>query len=588
MLIRMKKLLSKYWPWILTLVLGIAVWLFWAVGYPHALAFREQFQLFLFDGDYFWGRMAQPGGLARWIAEFLTQFFNNPYYGATVMALLFMLIQRQTWQVLKGQESERAVMCYPLSFIPAILLWYGMGDEMLLLAYAVALLMVLVACRLIAKTFFPSLLREGLGVALIPLLFWLAGPMALLAAAYMAIVMPLKNSKRQWASFGFGMLAVVMVMLGIVICGRLLPYPVQQQWVGMGYYRLPVTLTLVMVVIPVTVIVLALLGQKLKVKSDRLLPTSLLSIASLLLAIFLVPSGFDAKKYEIIDYDYLVRTAQWQKVIQKAEHQHPDLPMSVAATNLALAMENQLGERAFQFYQRGTQGLVPPFERNYATTMMTGEIYFRLGLVNTAQRYAFEAMEAIPNYDKSVRVVKRLAETNLINGQYEVARKYLHLLEKTLFYRQWAKETLTMLGDETKINSHPLYGYQRLIRLPEDQLFSERELDKFFGKLFLHNQQNTMAMQYLLMWPLLNRDIPTFMDYVGVVQNRVQYNPLCIQEGICFAYGQKRTLPPEQQVSNAMTHTFVQFVQAYNGGQQDPVKMQAFKGTAWYYLVNEE
>ena len=72
MLTPMKKLLSKYWPWILTLVLGIAVWLFWAVGYPHALAFREQFQLFLFDGDYFWGRMAQPGGLARWIAEFLT------------------------------------------------------------------------------------------------------------------------------------------------------------------------------------------------------------------------------------------------------------------------------------------------------------------------------------------------------------------------------------------------------------------------------------------------------------------------------------------------------------------------------------
>jgi hypothetical protein len=578
----MKKLLSKYWPWMLTLMLGIAVWLFWAVGYPHALAFREQFQLFLLGGDYFCERMALPGGLARWIAEFLTQFFNNPFYGATVMALLFMLIQRQTWLVFKGKESERAITFYPLSFIPAILLWYGMGDEMLLLAYPVALLMVLTACWLGAKTIFSSLAREGLGVGLLPLLYWLAGPLAFLVVAYMVIVLPLKNSKRRWVFFGLGVLAVALMVLCITICGRLLPYPVQQQWVGIGYYRLPLTLTLVMAAIPVVVIVLALLSQKLKVKSYWLLAVSLL------LAIFLVPSGFDAKKYEIIDYDYLVRTAQWQKIIQKAERQHPDLPMSVAATNLALAMENQLGERAFQFFQRGTQGLVPPFERNYATTMMTGEIYFRLGLVNTAQRYAFEAMEAIPNYDKSVRVVKRLAETNLINGQYEVARKYLHLLEKTLFYRRWAQEMLAMLGDETKINSHPLYGYQRLIRLPEDQLFSEKELDKFFGKLFLHNQQNEVAMQYLLMWPLLNRDIPTFMDYVGVVQNRVQYNPLCIQEGICFAYGQKRTLPPEQLVSNAMTHTFAQFAQAYNGGQQDPVKMQAFKGTVWYYLVNEE
>ncbi|MBO7591611.1 MAG: hypothetical protein J6T05_08460 [Prevotella sp.] len=576
----MKKLLSKYWPWMLTLMLGITVWLFWAVGYPHALAFREQFQLFLLDGDYFCERMALPGGLARWIAEFLTQFFNNPFYGATMMALLFMLIQRQTWLVYKGKESERAITFYPLTFIPAILLWYGMGDEMLLLAYPVALLMVLTACWFIKEV---NLVVDALvAVVGIPLLYWLAGPLAFLAVAYMVIILPQKNSKRRWGFFGLGVLAVVLIVLCIAICGRLLPYPVQQQWVGIGYYRLPLTLTLVMAAIPVAVIVLALLSQKLKVKSYWLLAVSLL------LAIFLVPSGFDAKKYEIIDYDYLVRTAQWKKIIQKAERQHPDLPMSVAATNLALAMENQLGERAFQFFQRGTQGLVPPFERNYATTMMTGEIYFRLGLVNTAQRYAFEAMEAIPNYDKSVRVVKRLAETNLINGQYEVARKYLHLLEKTLFYRRWAQEMLAMLGDEAKINSHPLYGYQRLIRLPEDQLFSEKELDKFFGKLFLHNQQNEVAMQYLLMWPLLNRDIPTFMDYVGVVQNRAQYNPLCIQEGICFAYGQKRTLPPEQLVSNAMTHTFAQFAQAYNGGQQDPVKMQAFKGTVWYYLVNEE
>lgn len=37
----------------------------------------------------------------------------------------------------------------------------------------------------------------------------------------------------------------------------------------------------------------------------------------------------------------------------------------------------------------------------------------------------FEAMEAIPDYKKSGRAYMRLAETNLINGQYAVAAKYL-------------------------------------------------------------------------------------------------------------------------------------------------------------------
>ena len=580
----MKKFLSKSWPWDLTLAFGVAVWLFWAVAYPHALAFREQFQLFLFDGDYFSGRMAQPGGLARWIGEFLTQFFNNKYFGATVIALLLMLIQRQTWFVFREQESNKSLVLYPLSFIPAILLWYAMGDEMLLLAYAVALLLVLIVCWAIEK----ANLVVAVVVAVIgmPLLYWLIGPLALLAAAFMAFVLPLKN-KNRLAFFGTGVLAVVMVVLSIVISSHLLPYPVQQLWIGLGYYRLPLTLPLMMLVIPVVVLVLAVICATVcNRKSAHGVITGMLMLGVAALCVFLVPNGFDAKKYEIIDYDYLVRTGQWKKVIQKAEQQQPDLPMSVAATNLALAMDNQLGERAFQFYQRGTQGLIPPFERNYATTMLTGEIFFRLGLVNTAQRYAFEAMEANPNYEKSARAIKRLAETNLINGQYEVARKYLHLLEKTLFYRKWAQEILAMMNDEAQINAHPLYGYLRKVRLTDEVLFSEREMDKFCGKLFLHNQQNNVAMQYLLMWPLLQRDIAVFMNYVGVVQEHVQYNPVHVQEGICYAFGQQQTRPPRNLVSDAMTNKFVDFANAYNGGNQDPVRMQAFKNTVWYYLVN--
>ena len=71
-------------------------------------------------------------------------------------------------------------------------------------------------------------------------------------------------------------------------------------------------------------------------------------------------------------------------------------------------------------------------------------------MINTAQRFTFEAMESIPNFNKSSRCFKRLAETNLINGQYEVAAKYLRALRKTLFYKDWAEEAMTYLYDEEK------------------------------------------------------------------------------------------------------------------------------------------
>lgn len=62
------------------------------------------------------------------------------------------------------------------------------------------------------------------------------------------------------------------------------------------------------------------------------------------------------------------------------------------------------------------------FVNDFTIPLVAGEPYYYLGLVNVAQQFVFEAMEAVPDYRKSVRCFKRLAETNLINGRYEVAR----------------------------------------------------------------------------------------------------------------------------------------------------------------------
>jgi hypothetical protein len=368
-------------------------------------------------------------------------------------------------------------------------------------------------------------------VLAMPLLYWLIGTMALLVALYMAVVLPLSKEHR-FFNLGAGLLALALVVATMVACSHCLPYPPERMFYGLSYYRVPMVLPVLFLVIPLVVVLLSALSRLPFCQSASLRVQALALAVVVVLGIVLVPRGFDAKRCELMDYDYLVRTGQWQAIIAKAERQMPDLPMSVSATNLALAMENQLGERAFQFYQRGTQGLLPSFERNFATTQLLGEIYFRMGMVNTAQRFAFEAMESLPNYAKSGRVVKRLAETNLVNGEYAVARKYLQMLEKTVFYRPWAQRTTALLGNEEAINRHPLYGTLRQFRLGDDFLFSEQEIDKICGQLFMHNHQNAMAMQYLVMSPLLDGDAERFLAYIGYVQSEVNYNPRYVREAI--------------------------------------------------------
>ena len=565
MLIRMKRFLSKHADWLLTLFFGLVVFLFWACRYPFALTFQEQLQLFLFDGDYFCERMAEPGGLARYVGEFLVQFYNATVIGALILAILFMMVQRLTWRLMRCEDY------YFLSLIPALVLWFAMGDENVMLAYVVALIMAM-GCILGLRPLERLNLIGRVIIALValPLLYWLIGPLALLVAVCMVPT---------WLAG----LAVIYVVALVLVSGWLLPYPLVRLAVGIGYYRFPVTIPYLLILIPVLIAMMYYGCPHLPKPKQGVKYALILAIIALLF----VPQhyGFDAKKYELMEYDYLVRIKDWNGIIAKAEQQTPDKPMSVSATNLALAMTNQLGERAFEFYQHGSQGLLPPFERNYATTQLTGEIYFHLGLVNTAQRLAFEAMEAISNYNKSGRALKRLVETNVINGQYKVAEKYIKILEKTIFYRRWAERMRAMLGDEKAINAHPLYGTLRQYRLQEDFLFSDTELDKICGQLFMHNHQNQMAAQYLLLLPLLDRDVPRFMQYAQYVQSQVRYNPRSCQEAIAFGFMQQRQQPPQGLVSPLILQQLNDFSRIYSVGGKSAPGLEQFRNSVWYYLM---
>ena len=566
----MKKSLSdfiqKHASLLLTLAFGISVFLFWWRRYPFALTYQEQFQLFMFDGDYFCSRIAEPGGLARYVAEFLVQFYNSVVIGAAIIAVLYMLLQRLTWRLMHTDSH------YALSFIPSIMLWYAMGDESVLLTYVVALLMAMTAALAWIK--WTAKLAQWVKwlvlLLVIPVLYWFVGPLVLLTALLML----------PWTIAVQGVIYSLALML---FSAHYLPYPMMRVVLGIGYYRFPVTLPYLLMAIPVVICVMTYLINRLpKVKQW-------VNIAEVMVVLVILGSfvdlGYDKKKYELIEYDYLVRVRDWNAIIAKAEKQTPDLPMSVSATNLALAMTNQLGDRAFEFYQRGPQGLFPKFERNFASTQLTGEIYFHLGMINTAQRLAFEAMEAIPNYNKSARAVRRLAETNIINGQYKIAEKYLRMLEKTIFYRPWAQRMISMLGNEKAINEYPLYGTLRQYKLQKDLLFSDGELDNICGQLFLHNQQNLMAAQYLLMIPLLNRDIEKFMAYVKVVQNRIQYNPRSCQEAIAFAFMRRGQQPPRGIVNQMILGDMDSFARIYSTNRNSP-ELSRFKNTVWNYLMD--
>ena len=470
----------KYLHCLCTLLFGVAVLLFFGLAYPHHLHYQEQYQLFLFDSTYVWDVVKHPGGIADLLGRFCTQYFLFAWVGAAIIAFLLSAVQLLTLRLL-GRG-----WLYGLSFVPSFLLWLFLLDENALMSGVWAVLLtLLVACVIVRLT--SGWMRRILILVAIPVLYILVGP----------------------------------------VC---FPIPLDSLWQGVHYYRYPTVFPWLLWAAAFSAIVLPLLIRL--VIKDKMSEKS--SVAKYSLSSFLFPlSSFlfvaiimgclvwkntNLKAEKVMQYDFMACHQQWNRILETVNAEKPNNQIGVTVQNLALAMRGMLLEHMFDYHQNSIHGLLPDVKEDATSPMPTAEAFYQLGMINVAQRTVFEAQEAILDFQKSGRCYKRLAQTNLINGQYEVARKYLMALQKTLFYRDWANETLPLLGNEKAIANHPEYGRLRQCAYNEDFYFSDHVTPEMLESLYYRNTDNRLAYQYLLAYCVLTGDKERYNRIISKAQ----------------------------------------------------------------------
>ena len=434
-----------------TLLFGVAVLLFFGLAYPHHLHYQEQYQLFLFDTTYVWEIVKQPGGVADLLGRFCTQFFLFAWVGALIIAVLLSVLQLLTLRL------ARWGWLYGLSFVPSFLLWLFLLDENALLGSVWAVVITLLAVW--GFTLFPKgWMRYVVFVVGLPILYWMVGP----------------------------------------------------DWNGSHYHRYPTTVPTLFYVAWLSAIILPLIVRLIHRFQRSPQTSNLLSLISFALVAvgmgFLVWNNANFKAEKVMQYDFMACHQQWNRILATATAEKPNNQIGVTVQNLALAMHGQLADHLVEYNQNGIAGLLPEVQRDAISPMPTAEAFYQLGMIAIAQRTVFEAQEAILDFQKSGRCYKRLAQTNLILGSYEVARKYLMALKKTLFYRQWADETLPLLGDEEAIAKHPEYGRLRQMLCHENFYFGDHVTADMLESLFFSNTDNRLALEYLRAYYMLTGD----------------------------------------------------------------------------------
>jgi hypothetical protein len=600
-----KNKMLKNFEYLFTGLFSAAIFIFFAFFYNNHLHFEEQTQLFLLTGDYFLSKIGFPGGFSGYMGGFLTQFYYLSLVGPLIIAILILVIQQLTRQILFKINQDRSF--FLLSFLPALNAAMIMCDEFYPLSAITGFILALLSGLLYINVKNDKH-RFISGLILIPVTYWLAGGsylMLLLIAMVFESIAFLRSGKkiRSEKSKGskiapssnlkvwyFIVYLVIAAGIPLLVKQYLILQPVMLTYMSEFYYNLRITIPPAIPVIfllpPVLMIIVSLFPA-----TEKRWQVSFFAQFGLLLAAtwfgFRLWANFGAE--EIMAYDYLVRNERWNDVIKFSEKNPPHNNLSLAMLNLSLAKTGQLGNKMFNYDQRSTGGLFLPFEREYVAPLMGNEIFYNLRLINASQEYAFESMETIPSLNKSARLIKRLAETNLINGNYEVSEKYLKLLEKTMFYRRWAKETMKYLFNDDLINRDPDWGVKRKLMVKDDFFFKVQNMESTLNMMLKENPQNKIAFEYLMAFYMINKDLRNFLNCIPMME-KMNYKevPVSYQEAIMYIIGLNSKDPMADTpayISENTKNRMKVYAGIYTNYPDAKERLtKKFSGTYWYYL----
>ena len=579
------------------------IFIFFAFFYKYHLQFEEQQQFFLLTIDYFLSKISLPGGLAGYAGEFLIQFYYLTLAGPLIITLLILGIQQSTRHILSSVNTNGTF--FPLSFIPSIAAVMLLCNEFYPLSAIVGFLIALLLSGLYIKIE-DNRIRFISGVLIIPLAYWLTGgsfltslSVILVFEIFIIINCRKKPGEPEILKINPGgnlkiwhLAAYLALAAGVPLLVQTFVHyqPLMPTYISSFYYDIynyvPRMIFVFFSIPALLMIILVFLPEKGKIHQTAIFFQMGVIIVLVFLVFRFLP---DYRTERIMAYDYLVRNEQWMDAITFAEKKPPADDLSLAMLNLSLARADKMGDRLFNYEQNGINGLFLPDSKEFISFMIASEIYFHLGLVNASQEYAFESMSITPNMNETVRSVRRLAETNLINGQYEVSQKYLKLLKKTIFYRKWARDAEKYLYNEDLINNHPVWGEKRKLMIKKDFFFNAQNMESVLKMLLIENPRNKLAFEYLMAFYLIKKDLRNFIDNLYLMSN-LSYlaTPVSYQEAIMYVIVLTRKDPVSSlnfNISEDTKSRMKAYADIYTTikNPQESLKKK-FSATYWYYV----
>ncbi len=579
--------------------------LYYQIFYKSSLYYHFHQPIFLFDKTYFREFLGYPGGISEWAAQFFFQFLYIDIVGAILIALITIALFIAIHRVIV--KSGSASLGLVLAMLPVSFLLIQQNSYHYPLIISVKFLL--------AVSLFLFYMKISSRFRLIPILlsifiYYLLGGWIYLFWTVLCIIFELMFTQDTERYVFAGMLATFYLLVPLIAARFFFSMTLNEayRYLTPAIFFFPpfqftfsTSLYLMFAALPVLLIVLFIYrkfaGEKLSRlfkrldKLPRWLNPVLQFVIVLLIGGWVLTISFDKVEQSKIRVDQLAEQEKWIDLLKVAVDIQKYDWMVNFQVNRALYHTGQLLDNLFAYWQiAGTDGLFVNRIIASQICVQASDLYFDLGHINASQELAYEAQT---KFKYNPRILKRLAMTNLINGQYPASRMFLDLLEKSLVHRKWAQHYQKYLWNEALITDDDLIALKRLLQ-PKTDFFIMKDKPYYDLDMLLEsNPYNHMALEYLLAYYMLDDKLKPFLERIKDLE-RFGYTkiPRHVEEVLLLT----NILSPESinindyAINQTTIENFIRFNTILLENSANPKKAQSqlikenLNNTYWYYL----
>ena len=588
------------WSFVLPLLalLTIAICL---LAYESMFLFRvQELNLFLYTPLFFKQQMVVSGGFLTWIGTYFTQFFYHPWLGVTLLCAWWALLMWLTKKAFNIPTRWIVVVLIPVALLllTNIDLGYWIFYLKLRGHFFVATIGSTIAIALVwLYRSLPKRFRLAFIILSTALFYPLIGFYALMAALLMGIMAwrleDYKVSRR--------LLESVVAALAILAIPLFYYRFVYYQTNIVNIYRTAIPLYRIdehhyQYYIPfvLLVIVFALMAVFYKKKREQDVKKPFLWLLAQVALLAGISCGVwhfwykDGNFHKELNMVHCIENLDWEGVLTIARDCDDPTRSLWMMKNLALFRLSRQGDEMYH-YKNSDKECNAPFK---VRMTQTGAkiLYLHYGQLNFCYRWCLE--DGV-EYGWRVDYYRYMLKCALLNGEYEVAQKYIDILKKTKYYADWAQHYEAYIKDPSLIKKDKEFGPILHMLSPNDRLTSDNTLIELYLLNYFSNDDSDdpIYQEQTLLAALQVKDIqmfwPRFFHYANL--HKGERMPIHYQEA-AYLYGKLESevdtshMPFDKEVVSTYDD-FMAAAQQYSNMTEEQMKPLMYDrfGSTFYF-----